>query len=239
MDYTYPKPTKFQFGQVKFDGQKTTRIEEWPSWDLPVLKWGKEQGGVVGFSHSGWGLQVPGDHLPNFNMPRFDGIGANEYVVDVCHNVCDFISSVDTPIVWELAIWYHTLNCGYDCRISGETDFPCIYGDRVGLGRIYVKLPKNSKLSYQEWVKGLKDGRSYVGDGLSHLMDFQRERFRGGSERGPRPCQLSRGQIGREPEDHCQSSRVIGKNTRRKYSPPPARPKALLARRTSPNRQHA
>lgn len=31
----------------------TTRIEEWPSWDLPVLKWGKAQGGVVGFSHSG------------------------------------------------------------------------------------------------------------------------------------------------------------------------------------------
>ena len=171
-DYTYPEPTRFQFGRVKFDGQKTTRIEEWPSWDLPVLKWGKEQGGVVGFSHSGWGLQVPGDTLPNYNMPRFDGIGANEYVVDVCHDVCDFISSVDTPIIWELAIWYHTLNCGYDCRISGETDFPCIYGDRVGLGRIYVKLPKNSKLNYEEWVNGLRDGRSYVGDGLSHLMDF-------------------------------------------------------------------
>lgn len=171
-DYTYPEPTKFQFGNVKFDGQKTTRIEEWPSWDLPVLQWGKKQGGVVGFSHSGWGLQVPGDTLPNYNMPRFDGIGANEYVVDVCHDVCDFISSVDTPIIWELAIWYHTLNCGYDCRISGETDFPCIYGDRVGLGRIYVKMPEKSKLTYEEWVMGLKDGRSYVGDGLSHLMDF-------------------------------------------------------------------
>ena len=35
----------------------TTRIEEWPSWDLPVLKWGKEQGGIVGYSHSGWGLK--------------------------------------------------------------------------------------------------------------------------------------------------------------------------------------
>lgn len=172
-DYTYPKPTRFQFGRTKFDGQKTSRIEEWPSWDLPVLKWGKEQGGVVGFSHSGWGLEVPGDTLPNFNMPRFDGIGANEYVVDVCHDVCDFISSVDTPIVWELAIWYHTLNCGYDCRISGETDFPCIYGDRVGLGRIYVKLPKGTELTYEKWVEGLRDGRSYVGDGLSHIMDFR------------------------------------------------------------------
>ena len=153
----------------------TTKIEEWPSWDLPVLKWGKEQGGVVGYSHSGWGLEVPGDTLPNYNMPRFDGIGANEYVVDVVHGVCDFISSVDTPIIWELAVWYHTLNCGYSCRISGETDFPCIYGDRVGLGRVYVKLDSMEdakQLNYDEWVFGLRDGRSYCGDGLSHLYDF-------------------------------------------------------------------
>ncbi|HND52013.1 MAG TPA: CehA/McbA family metallohydrolase, partial [Pirellulaceae bacterium] len=155
------------------DYPNTTKIEEWPSWDLPVLKWGKEQGGVVGFSHSGWGLQVAGDKLPSYEMPKFDGIGANEYVVDVVHDVCDFISSVDTPIIWELSVWYHTLNCGYQCRISGETDFPCIYGDRVGLGRIYVKLDPKKELDYDAWVLGLKDGRSYVGDGLSHLLDFQ------------------------------------------------------------------
>lgn len=151
----------------------TTHIEQWPSWDLPVLQWGKKQGGVVGFSHSGWGLQIPGEHLPNYNLPKFDGIGANEYVVDVVHDACDFISAVDTPIIWELNIWYHTLNCGYSCRISGETDFPCIYGERVGLGRIYVKLPKDQALDYDQWVLGLKEGRSYCGDGLSHLIDFE------------------------------------------------------------------
>ena len=80
------------------------------------------------------------DKLPDYAMPPFDGIGANEYVVDAVHGVCDFISAVDTPVVWELNIWYHTLNCGMTTRISGETDFPCIYGDSVGLGRIYVKL---------------------------------------------------------------------------------------------------
>ncbi|REK15938.1 MAG: hypothetical protein DWQ37_07915 [Planctomycetota bacterium] len=150
----------------------TTRIEEWPSWDLPILKWGKEQGGVVGFSHSGWGLQVPATSLPTYDMPKFDGIGANEYVVDVVHDACDFISSVDTPAIWELNIWYHTLNCGYTCRISGETDFPCIYGDKVGLGRAYVKLPAGEPLDYDRWVMRLKDGASYCGDGLSHLIDF-------------------------------------------------------------------
>ncbi len=150
----------------------TTRIEEWPSWDLPVLKWGKEQGAVVGFSHSGWGLAVPGNELPNYNMPPFDGIGANEYVVDVVHDVCDFISAVDTPSVWELNVWYHTLNCGYTCRISGETDFPCIYGERVGLGRVYVKLDDKPPIDYDKWIYGVRDGRSYCSDGLSHLVDF-------------------------------------------------------------------
>jgi hypothetical protein len=154
------------------DYPDTERIEQWPSWDLPILKWGKSQGGVVGFSHSGWGLQVPATSLPTYDMPKFDGIGANEYVVDVVHDACDFISSVDTPSIWELNVWYHTLNCGYTCRISGETDFPCIYGDKVGLGRVYVKMPKNQPLDYDTWVDGVRDGRSYCCDGLSHLVDF-------------------------------------------------------------------
>ena len=153
------------------DYSGTQRIEEWPSWDLPVLQWAKEQGAVTGFSHSGWGLKVDGDELPNYNMPPFDGIGANEYIVDVVHDAVDFISTVDTPAVWELNIWYHTLNCGFRTRISGETDFPCIYGERVGLGRIYVKMPVGP-LNFDAWVAGLRDGRSYVGDGKSHLLDF-------------------------------------------------------------------
>ncbi|MBP86921.1 MAG: hypothetical protein CMJ64_09415 [Planctomycetaceae bacterium] len=202
-DFTYPEEAEFDwaFGPEKghFKGTRTERIGEWPTWDLPILAWGKRQGGVVGFSHSGWGLQLPDympdgsrqfpqgrwggarpdwkgrapDKLPDYAMPRFDGIGANEYVVDVAHGVCDFISAVDTPSVWELNVWYHTLNCGYTSRISGETDFPCIYGDRVGLGRAYVKLDENQPLTFDNWVQGIKDGRSYCCDGLSHLYDFE------------------------------------------------------------------
>jgi hypothetical protein len=150
----------------------TSRIEEWPSWDLPVLKWGKSQGGVVGFSHSGWGLKTSTDAIPTYEVPPYDGIGANEFIVDVVHDAVDFISSVDTPAPWELNIWYHTLNCGYRARISGETDFPCIYGERVGLGRVYVKLD-DGKLDFDRWCQGIKDGKSYVSDGRSHLIDFR------------------------------------------------------------------
>ena len=149
-DYAYPAEVEFDYSygneRGHFQGKETKLIGQWPSWNLPLLQWGQQQGAVVGYSHSGWGLEVAGKELPSFEMPRFDGIGANEYIVDVCHDACDFISSVDTPVIWELSIWYHTLNCGYRCRISGETDFPCIYDNRVGLGRVYVKLdPAASK----------------------------------------------------------------------------------------------
>ncbi len=149
----------------------TKLIEDWPSWDLPIFQWAKGQNAVVGFAHSGWGLDVgPTTELPNYLIPPMSGIGANEYVVDVAHGMCDFISTVDTPSVWELNIWYHTLNCGYRCRVSGETDFPCIYGQRVGLGRSYVHL--DGKLNFDQWAEGIKRGRCYVSDGKSHLMDF-------------------------------------------------------------------
>jgi hypothetical protein len=149
----------------------TKLIEDWPSYDLPIFRWAKEQGAVVGFAHSGWGL-IAGEsrELPNYIIPPMDGIGANEYLVDVAHDACDFISTVDTPSVWELNIWYHTLNCGYRARISGETDFPCIFGERVGLGRSYVKL--SDKLNFEDWAEGIKRGHSYVSDGKSHLLDF-------------------------------------------------------------------
>jgi hypothetical protein len=152
------------------DYPNTQRIDDWPHWDLPILKWGKSQGAVVGFAHSGFGLEVAGDRLPSYEMPAFDGIGANEYIVDVTHNAVDFISSVDTPHVWELNIWYHTLNVGYRTRISGETDFPCIYDNRMGMGRSYVKV--DGTLSYPTWVEGVKSGRSYASDGKTHLMNF-------------------------------------------------------------------
>jgi hypothetical protein len=77
---------------------------------------------------------------------------------------------MDTPYLWELNIWYHTLNVGFRTRISGETDFPCITDARVGQGRVYAKV--DGPLSYSGWVEALRAGRSYVSDGRSHLMDF-------------------------------------------------------------------
>jgi hypothetical protein len=155
--------------------------DHWPTLCLNTLRWAKKQGAVCGPAHSGWGLQVEGSQLPNYNVPKFDGIGANEYIVDVTHEVpgpdgkpvpaVDFLSMVDTPSIWELNIWYQTLNAGFRTRVSGETDFPCIYGERVGIGRSYVKL--DGKLDYDQWCESIRQGRNYVSDGRSHLMEFK------------------------------------------------------------------
>ena len=157
------------------DYPNTTTIEEWPSWTLPVLQWAKEQGGITAYAHSGWGL-APLEatvELPNYVTPKMDGIGANEYVVTVTHDVIDFYSAGDTPWPAELNMWYHSLNCGFRTRISGETDFPCISDERVGRARIYAELVEG--LDFKSYMQALVDGRSYVSDGYSHLIDFQVE----------------------------------------------------------------
>jgi hypothetical protein len=151
----------------------TTTIEQWPSWTAPVLSWAKSQGGVVGYAHSGWGLEPmeATNKLPNYVTPKMDGIGANEYVVTVTGGLIDFFSAGDTPAPWELNMYYHTLNCGFKTRLSGETDFPCITDARVGQARSYFK-PKNA-MDYDGYVEAIRLGRSYVSDGKSHIMDFK------------------------------------------------------------------
>ena len=164
--------------------------DHWPTLGLDTLRFAKRQGAITGPAHSAIGLtrfvdrlpdavDGPGG-LPNFNIPAYDGIGANEYVVDITHNVpgpdgklvpaVDFISTMDTQRLAEWNMWYHTLNCGFRVRASGETDFPCISGQRVGMGRVYVKV--RGDLNYQNWCEGIQRGSSYVSDGSCHLMDF-------------------------------------------------------------------
>ncbi|MCI0359428.1 MAG: CehA/McbA family metallohydrolase [Planctomycetaceae bacterium] len=174
----------------------------WPTLGLNTLRWAKKQGSITGPAHSGSGLgrsqerldapDGPGG-LPNYAIPQYNGIGANEYIVDITHEVpgpegkpvpaIDFISTMDTNRQQELNMWYHTLNCGFRVRASGETDFPCISGQRVGMGRVYVKT--SGMLNYEDWCEGIKEGRSYVSDGTSHLMEFAAASL-GGAKRSVR-----------------------------------------------------
>ncbi len=48
------------------DYPDSENLEDWPSWTLPILQWGQRQGGVVGYSHSGWGLALR-EHVDALN----------------------------------------------------------------------------------------------------------------------------------------------------------------------------
>ena len=168
-------------GLKEDDYPETVVIEDWPTWNLPILKWAKDQNAITGYAHSGWGLTpINGTwELPNYAMPRMDDIGANEFIVTVTEGVVDFYSVGDTPITWELNMWYHSLNCGFRTRLSGETDFPCIYDERVGEARSYVKL--DGDLDYERYLDGLRRGCGYVSDGRTHIIDFSVNDLRLGS----------------------------------------------------------
>jgi hypothetical protein len=110
--------------------------------------------------------------LPNFVVPEMNGIGAQEICVTSAQGICDFISAMDTNRLQEWNCWYHIMNCGFPLKASGETDFPCVSGGRVGEGRVYVQLGKIDRIDYARWCEGLGKGRSYVSDGYGHALQF-------------------------------------------------------------------
>jgi hypothetical protein len=92
--------------------------------------------------------------------------------VTSAQGLCDFISAMDTQRVPEWNCWYHIMNCGFPLKASGETDFPCITGSRVGQGRVYVQLGKVAKVDFTAWCTGIAKGQSYVSDGYAHALTF-------------------------------------------------------------------
>ena len=117
-------------------------------------------------------LDKVADELPNYAIPGMNGVGAMEIAVSSVEGVCDFISAMDTARIQEWNTWYHLLNCGQEVKVSGETDFPCMSGSRVGQGRVYVKLGKVDRLDFDSWCTGLASGQSYVSDGFAHALAF-------------------------------------------------------------------
>ena len=88
--------------------------------------------------------------------------------------VCDFISAMDTARIPEWNCWYHLMNCGFPLKVSGETDFPCISGSRVGQGRVFTRCNcgKVDRIDYGQWCDNIARGKSYVSDGYAHALDF-------------------------------------------------------------------
>jgi hypothetical protein len=112
------------------------------------------------------------DQLPNFGIPELNSVGAQEIFVTAAHGAVDFISAMDTDRIREWNAWYHLMNAGLPVKASGETDFPCMSGTRVGQGRSYVQLGTGGRLDYPRWCQGIARGGSYVSDGYAHAFGF-------------------------------------------------------------------
>ena len=115
------------------------------------------------------------DQLPNLAVPELNSVGAQEIFVTAAHGLADFISAMDTDRLREWNAWYHLMNTGLRVKASGETDFPCMSGTRVGQGRSYVRLGRQSRIDYAQFIAGIAAGRSYVSDGYAHALDFRVE----------------------------------------------------------------
>ena len=164
-----------------------SQISEWPTLGLSIQKWAKSQGAICGIAHSGLGLTTYEKTIPGKLIPPFNGIGANELIMDITHQVLDpnghAVPTVDFMAVGnfdafaELTMWYHLLNCGYQIKIAGETDFPCLSGSEIGKFRTYVNWSgKGNSLAnsdYETWLNGLLEGNAYVSDGRSHFLRFE------------------------------------------------------------------
>jgi EF hand domain-containing protein len=112
------------------------------------------------------------DRLPNLAIPELNSVGAQEIFVTAAHGLTDFISAMDTDRIREWNAWYHLLNVGFNVKASGETDFPCMSGTRVGQGRSYIFLGRQTAIDYRQWIAGIARGHSYVSDGYAHAFDF-------------------------------------------------------------------
>ena len=103
-------------------------LEDWPTWNLPILQWAKKQGARGRLRAYGLGpgadVQRASTICPTTKCRSSTASAPTNTSSTSRTTRCDFISTVDTPSTWELNIWYHTLNAGFRTRISGETDFP-------------------------------------------------------------------------------------------------------------------
>jgi Tol biopolymer transport system component len=141
-------------------------------WDTPtnsdVADHTHLQGGHVNYTHP----------AANLSDPYFSAYSAKSLPVDVALGKID---SLDINWSYEptLSLWYRFLNCGFRLPASAGTDcfINRIRSRLPGADRAYVKI--DGDFSYDAWMKGLREGRSFVSNGP--ILDVDP----GGTVQGP------------------------------------------------------
>jgi hypothetical protein len=117
------------------------------------------QGGVAGYVHP--------FTTPNRDPEDAGYGGAREFPVNVALGNVDYY---DVMCIWSdehvsAKVWYRVLNLGFRVPASAGTDAMTNYwrAPAIGTTRVYVR--STVPLDYDEWLKGLTAGRSFVTNG--------------------------------------------------------------------------
>jgi hypothetical protein len=128
-------------------------------WDVPsnadIAERTRAQAGTVSYTHPASNPDSP-----------YDGAYAGKGIpVDAALGRIDTLDVMGGGYGASLGLWYRLLNCGFRLPAAAGTD---VFLNRIasyppGWGRCYVKLTNG--LSYGEWMRGQKAGRSFITTG--------------------------------------------------------------------------
>jgi hypothetical protein len=108
----------------------------------------RKQGGLVFWAHGGYGKEIYADYL----LDAVDGVELLQF-------------GIYRPI--GLEGWYHILNTGHRLPAIGASDYPACR--KLADCRTYVYADHAPRMD--EWLRGLKAGRSFVTTGPLLLLD--------------------------------------------------------------------
>jgi hypothetical protein len=128
-------------------------------WDVPtnatIAQRAHAQGGTASYTHP------TSNALDNYAAPY----GAKGLPVDVASGAIDMLDVMGWVYDQSVPFWYRLLNCGFHLPAAAGTD---VFLNRVpssppGWGRVYVHVPDG--LTYEKWITGLREGRSFISNG--------------------------------------------------------------------------
>ena len=125
-------------------------------WDIPtnadIADRARAQAGTVSYTHP----------ASNPDSPYDGAYSAKGLPVDAALGRIDTLDVMGFGYEGSLRLWYRLLNCGFRIPAAAGTD---VFLNRItsyppGWGRCYVRVTNG--LSYAEWMRGQKAGRSFV-----------------------------------------------------------------------------
>ena len=134
----------------------------WEESPYKILEWAKKQNAIGAFAH----LEYLNDSIQNelnccipIDFPVEAALGTIDFVSE---DVYGMQSPNNGNYFSDGAInaYYKLLNCGFRLGIAAGTDYPCNNNEPLGTLLTYVNV--KDKLTYQNWIEGIKKGRTVV-----------------------------------------------------------------------------